>query len=95
MKISKKITFGQFLRFGGSVCPAHDKPIGVIVMLEQFSQNSECLHRQLASRGEDDDPRAVAWHELQLVDQFDCRYEERQGFSGSSFCGSNQISTLE
>jgi hypothetical protein len=69
-------TFGEFLGFSGTIGATHNKTVGMVVILQQLSQNAECLHRQLAGRGQDDDAGSVPRHELQLVDELDGRYEE-------------------
>lgn len=61
--------FGKLLSFSGSIGAAHDESISVVVVLQQLSQDTERLHRQLARRRQNDDACPVSGHELQLVDE--------------------------
>ncbi len=67
----------------------------MVVILEEFPQDSERLHRQLACRREDDDAGAVPGHELELEDQLDSRDEEGQCFAGTGLGGADKVAALE
>ena len=77
------------------VGPAHDEAVGVVVVLQQLSQDPEGLHRQLSSWRQDDDAGAVPRHELQLVDELNGRNEEGQGLARAGLGSSDQVSTLQ
>ena len=93
-QIGRAATFGELLSFRLSVGPAHDEAVGVVVVLQQLSQDTEGLHRQLSRWRQDDDAGAVPGHELQLVDELNGRYEESQGLARASLGSTDQISTL-
>lgn len=66
-----------------STRPSHDEAVSERVVLYQFLHHPECLHREFSGRGDDQNPGALLWGELLLVEALDGRHQKGQGFAAA------------